>query len=95
MLITDEPGIYIAGRHGIRIENVELMKKVSESEYGVFLGMEAITLAPMERDAIVVSMLNEDEKKYLNEYHKNVFDTISPHLTEEEAAWLKENTKAL
>lgn len=95
MLITNEPGIYIANSHGIRIENVELMKKVSESEYGVFLGMEAITLAPMEMEAIVPSMLTEDEKKYLNEYHKLVFDSISPYLTEEEAAWLKENTKAL
>lgn len=95
MLITNEPGIYIANSHGIRIENVELMKKVSESEYGVFLGMESITLAPMEMAAIVPEMLSEEEKNYLNEYHKLVFDSISPYLTEEEAAWLKENTKAL
>lgn len=95
MLITNEPGIYIANSHGIRIENVELMKKVSESEYGVFLGMESITLAPMEMEAIVPEMLSEEEKNYLNEYHKQVFDSISPYLTAEEAAWLKENTKAL
>ena len=95
MITTNEPGFYKAGSHGIRLENEMLCKKGIKNEYGQFMEFEPITIAPIDLDAIDVNLMKEDEKSYLNEYHKMVFDTVSPFLTAEEVEWLKEYTRAI
>ena len=95
MITTNEPGFYKAGSHGIRLENEMLCKKGVKNEYGQFMEFEPLTIAPLDLDAINVDLMKEDEKVYLNEYHKMVFDTISPFLSLEEAEWLKEYTRAI
>lgn len=92
MITTDEPGVYIAGSHGIRIENELVCRKGEANEYGQFMYFEPLTFAPIDLDAIDVNQLTAVDKKRLNAYHKLVFDTVSPYLTEEEAAWLKKYT---
>lgn len=93
MITTDEPGIYLPGQYGIRIENELLCVAAEENEYGRFLVFEPITYAPIDLDGIDPSYMNEKEKRLLNDYHKLVYDTISPYLTEEEKDWLLEYTK--
>lgn len=95
MITTNEPGFYKAGSHGIRLENEMLCVKGVKNEYGQFMAFEPITIAPIDLDAIDVTLMQADEKAYLNEYHKMVFDTINPFLTEEEVEWLKEYTRAI
>ena len=95
MVITDEPGLYIEGSHGIRLENELLARKGIQNEYGQFLYFETITLIPFDLDAINPAILNEENKKLLNEYHKRVYEEIAPHLNEEEKAFLKKYTKAV
>lgn len=95
MVITNEPGIYIAGSHGIRIENELLVKMGPKTEYGQFMEFEAITYCPFDFDAINVDMLTDSDKEELNKYHKNVYEIIGPHLTDEERAWLKEATREI
>ena len=95
MITTDEPGIYIEGQYGIRLENELICRKGEKNEYGQFMYFEPITFVPFDLDAIDANQLNETEKKYLNDYHKAVYEKVSPFLTEEEVAWLKEYTKAI
>lgn len=95
MITTNEPGFYKAGSHGIRLENEMLCVKGEKNEFGQFMEFEPITIAPIDLDAINVELMKEDEKAYLNEYHKIVFDTVSPFLTTEETNWLKEYTRAI
>ena len=95
MVITDEPGLYIEGSHGIRLENELLARKGIQNEYGQFLYFETITLIPFDLDAINPAILDEENKKLLNEYHKRVYEEIAPHLNEEEKAFLKKYTKAV
>lgn len=95
MVITDEPGLYIEGSHGIRLENELLARKDVQNEYGQFLYFETITLIPFDLDAINPAILNEENKKLLNEYHKRVYEEIAPHLNEEEKAFLKKYTRAV
>ncbi|MEW9079133.1 aminopeptidase P family protein [Terrisporobacter glycolicus] len=95
MITTNEPGFYKAGSHGIRLENEMLCKKGVKNEYGQFMEFESITIAPIDLDAIDVDLMKEDDKAYLNEYHKMVFDTVSPFLTTEEVEWLKGYTRAI
>ena len=95
MVITDEPGIYIEGSHGIRLENELLCCKGEKNEYGQFMYFDAITLIPMDLDAINPDFMTAEEKKLLNDYHKKVFDTISPYLNEEETEWLAKYTRAI
>ena len=95
MITTNEPGFYKAGSHGIRIENEMLCKKGVKNEFGQFMEFEPLTIAPIDLDAIDATLMKDDEKEYLNTYHKHVFDTLSPFLTEEEVAWLKEYTRAI
>ena len=85
MITTNEPGFYKAGSHGIRLENEMLCKKGTKNEFGQFMEFEPITIAPIDLDAIDASLMKDEEKDYLNEYHKMVFDKLSPFLTEEEA----------
>ena len=95
MITTDEPGIYIEGEYGIRLENELICRKGEKNEYGQFMYFEPITFVPMDLDAVDPSGLNETEKKYLNDYHKAVYEKVAPHLTEEEAKWLKTYTRAI
>ena len=95
MVITDEPGLYIEGSHGIRLENELLARKGVQNEYGQFLYFETITLIPFDLDAINPAILDEENKKLLNAYHKRVYEEIAPHLNEEEKAFLKKYTRAV
>ncbi|WP_101773586.1 aminopeptidase P family N-terminal domain-containing protein [Peptostreptococcus faecalis] len=93
MIVTNEPGLYIAGSHGIRLENELLTKKMELNDYGQFMEFEPITFVPFDMDAIKVDMLSEEDKKDLNNYHEKVRELIGPHLTDEERAWLNEFAK--
>lgn len=93
MVITDEPGIYIDGSHGIRTENELIVRKGVENEFGQFMYFDTVTYAPIDLDAIDPEDLNRDEKLYLNNYHKLVYKKISPYLTDEERDWLKIYTR--
>lgn len=95
MVITDEPGIYIEGSHGIRTENELLVRKGEKNEYGQFMYFEPITFVPIDLDAMNPALMTEKEKGLLNEYHKKVYELIAPHLTEDEQEWLKEYTRAI
>ncbi len=95
MVTTNEPGIYIEGSHGIRIENELITKKAEKNEYGQFMEFEVVTFAPIDIDAIDVNELNKEERDYLNNYHKSVYDKVSPFLTKEECDWLKDYTRKI
>ena len=95
MTVTDEPGIYPAGRFGVRIENTLLVVPYLSTECGDFLGFETLTLCPIDTAPIIVSMLTPDERAWLNSYHKTVFEKLSPYLNDEEKEWLREVTKEL
>lgn len=95
MVTTNEPGVYVAGSHGIRIENEIVVRKAEKNEYGQFMNFEVITFAPIDLDAIDESLMLEDEKKYLNSYHKEVYNKIAPFLNEDEREWLKEYTREI
>jgi Xaa-Pro aminopeptidase len=95
MIITDEPGIYIEGSHGIRTENELLVCKGTKNEYGQFMHFEPITFVPIDLDAVNPELMTEKEKKLLNDYHQQVYARISPYLTKEEQDWLKDYTKAV
>ena len=95
MIVTNEPGAYIEGSHGIRIENELLVKEFCETEYGKFLNFETITYAPIDLDGIVKTLLTKEEKEQLNEYHSEVYKKLSPYLNKKEKEFLKEYTKSI
>lgn len=95
MVTTDEPGVYMEGSHGIRIENELVCRKGVKNEYGQFMYFDTLTLAPIDLDAIDPVYMNATEKQRLNSYHKMVYDSLSPLLSEEEAIWLKKYTRAI
>lgn len=95
MITTNEPGIYLENRYGIRIENELLCVEAGASEFGEFLKFETLTYAPIDLDAININILTEDEKYWLNEYHRQVYNILSPLLTKEEQEWLAEYTKEI
>lgn len=95
MIITDEPGIYIEGSHGIRTENELLVCEKETTEYGQFLYFEPITYVPIDLDAVNPDMMTKEDKEQLNAYHAKVYELISPHLDAEEKEWLKEYTRAI
>ena len=90
MTITDEPGIYLAGRCGARTENTLLIVPYKETEFGHFLQFESLTLCPIDKAPIIRDMMLQEEIDWLNQYHQRVFDTLSPHLSPEEVDWLRE-----
>ena len=90
MTVTDEPGIYLAGKFGVRIENTLLVTPYKETEFGKFLQFDSLTLCPIDKAPILTDLLTQEELDWLNAYHQRVFDTLSPHLSEEETAWLRE-----
>lgn len=95
MVTTNEPGVYVENSHGIRIENEIVVRKAEKNEYGQFMDFEVITFAPIDLDAIDESIILKDEKVYLNNYHKQVYDKISLYLNEEEKQWLKTYTREI
>lgn len=95
MIVTNEPGAYIEGSHGIRIENELLVKEFCETEHGKFLEFETITYAPIDLDGIVKTLLTKEEKQQLNEYHSEVYEKLSPYLNKKEKEFLKEYTKSI
>lgn len=95
MVTTDEPGVYLEGRYGIRTENELLCKKSEKNEYGQFMEFEIITYAPIDLDAILPEEMTAAERSYLNVYHKMVYEKISPFLDEQEREWLKKYTREI
>ena len=95
MDITNEPGVYIEGSHGIRIENVMVACNGEKNEYGQFMYFDTLTYAPIDLEAIDAAYLTEAQRRYLNEYHSQVREKVSPYLTKEEKEWLEEVTKAI
>ena len=95
MVISDEPGIYIEDSHGIRLENLLLVQKDEENEYGQFMRFEILTWVPIDLDALLPERMTEEERSMLNDYHRKVYELIGPHLNEEEREWLKEYTRQI
>ncbi|KAA6322428.1 Aminopeptidase YpdF, partial [termite gut metagenome] len=95
MLTSNEPGVYKDGDHGIRIENLVLVCNAGEGMYGDYLKFETMTLCPICLKGIIKEMLDTEEINWLNNYHKLVYEKLSPRLSTEECAWLREKTKAL
>lgn len=95
MVTTDEPGIYVEGSHGIRIENELVVRLGMKNEYGQFMYFDTLTVAPIDLDAIDLTCMNATEKKRLNEYHRKVYETLSPLMSEQEIEWLKKYTREI
>lgn len=93
MVITDEPGIYIQGSHGIRLENELLVCEDEKNEYGQFMHFEPLTFVPIDLDALLPEQMTEEERIMLNDYHKKVFEVVAPYMNDEEKSWLKEYTR--
>ena len=92
MVISNEPGVYLEGRFGIRHENLVLCRQGERNEHGQFMYLEPLTMVPYDRDAILPELLSDRERKLLNDYHALVYKTLAPYLTEEERIWLQEAT---
>ena len=95
MTLTDEPGLYLAGTFGVRIENTLLIKEYMETEFGKFLQMESLTLCPIDTAPIDVEMLLPEELAWLNAYHAEVYAKLAPYLDKEEQKWLENATKVI
>ena len=95
MITTDEPGIYLQDQYGIRTENELICVKGEKNQYGQFMGFENITYVPIDLDGIDKQYLNAEDVKQLNDYHKMVYEKISPYMTSEENEWLKEYTREI
>ena len=93
MIVTDEPGLYLEGRFGVRIENTMIILPYKETEFGRFLQMEPLTLCPIDTEPIIIDMMRPEEIEWLNNYHKRVYDELSPLLEDEDREWLKEKTR--
>ncbi len=95
MVTTDEPGIYIEGSHGIRIENELLCRKGEANEYGQFMYFEDLTCVPIDLEALDTTLLDDKDKERLNEYHRQVYERLTPFLSPEEGMWLKHITREI
>ncbi|WP_342542956.1 aminopeptidase P family protein [Paenisporosarcina sp. FSL H8-0542] len=95
MIITNEPGIYLEGKYGIRIENMMLVVEDEKTEFGQFMKFETITYCPIDLAGINKDMLTESEKQWLNNYHQEVYTKLAPYLNEEERVWLREETREI
>ena len=95
MTVTDEPGIYLPGRFGVRIENTLLVTPYMEGEFGPFLQFDPLTLCPVDLTPIIVEEMLPEEISWLNAYHQRVYDTLSPYLDEDHQAWLRNACRAL
>ena len=95
MNITNEPGVYIEGSHGIRIENVMVAKNDLKNEYGQFMHFDTLTYVPLDPEAISKEYLSKEQIEYINKYQHDVFVQLSQYLSNEEREWLKMETKAI
>lgn len=95
MITTDEPGVYMEGKYGIRTENELICVKAEKNEYGQFMEFENITYVPIDLDAILPEEMTARERKELNDYHRMVYEKVSPYLTKEEQAWLAHYTRPI
>jgi len=95
MVTTVEPGVYIDGSHGIRIENELVCQKAEKNEYGQFMNFETITVCPIDLDAVDKTLLDEKEINFLNCYHEHVYNTLAEFLSDEQKVWLKKETRSL
>ena len=93
MTITNEPGIYRAGKHGVRIENTMMEERYMESDFGEFLQLVPLTLCPIDTEPILWDMMLPDEVEYLNSYHAQVRKELAPLLEGDDLEWLMEATK--
>jgi Xaa-Pro aminopeptidase len=95
MVTSNEPGFYLENKFGIRHENLVVCRKAEKNAYGQFMCFETLTMVPFDLDGVEPSLLSEREKQLLNDYHKKIYDTIGPKLTEEERTWLAHATRAI
>lgn len=95
MTVTDEPGLYLEGKFGVRIENTLLITPYMKTAFGEFLQFESLTLAPIDTTPIIIEMLLPEERNWLNAYHEQVFQRLSPYLSDKENDWLREATQAI
>jgi len=95
MVISNEPGLYRTGKHGIRSENLITVVDAGKTEFGQFYQFETLTLFPFDTRALVLELLTTDEKAWLNSYHQTVYDRISPNLNKEEQSWLRTKCAAI
>ncbi len=92
MVVSNEPGIYLEGKFGIRHENLVLCRKGEQNEYGQFMYLEPLTMVPFDRDAILPELMTERELQWLNIYHRRVYETLKPYFEGEELQWLAKAT---
>ena len=92
MVVSNEPGIYLEGRFGIRHKNLVLCRKGEKSEHGQFMYLEPLTMVPYDRDAILPELMSDRELQWLNDYHRKVYETLAPYFEGEELVWLREVT---
>ncbi len=90
MTVTDEPGLYLSGRFGVRTENMLMVKDYMETEFGRFLEFEPLTLCPIDKTPIIASMLTDEERAWLDDYHRRVYEKLAPHLQPDECRWLED-----
>ena len=95
IILTDEPGMYVANSHGIRLENELLVTKDEQNSYGDFMRFEVMTFIPFDLDAIKVEIMTQEDKQRLNDYHKKVYEKVSPYLNNEEKLWLEKYTREI
>ncbi len=95
MVTSDEPGLYLAGRFGIRHENLTVCVKDIKNEYGQFMKFETLTLCPFDLDGVDPGLMTEKERNLLNDYHQRIYETIGPHIPENEREWLKNATRRI
>ena len=93
MVVTIEPGVYRAGKHGIRIENVAVVEEDIETESGQFMRFETLSFCPIDLEGIDVELLTYKERKWLNDYHEEVYNKLSPYLNDKEKEWLRKETR--
>jgi len=95
MVVTVEPGVYREGMHGIRTENVAVVKEDMETESGRFLGFQVLSYCYIDRDCLIPEMLSDEEKLWLDQYHMNVYEKLKDRLNDEVGEWLKEKTRPI
>lgn len=95
MILSNEPGVYKAGKHGVRIENLVLVQKERETDFGEFYSFETLTLCPIDKKGIIKGLLSSEEVEWINNYHQMVYNKLSPHLEEPEKKWLEDKTSSI
>ncbi len=95
MTVTDEPGLYLAGKFGVRIENTLLIKPYMTTDFGSFLQMESLTLCPIDTEPIDIAIMLPEEVAWLNDYHRHVYEVLAPHLDDDDRKWLLEHTREI